>query len=283
MQFSLDCYPCSVRHALLSIRRAGIEDEDMQMQIMRSVLQGLLDVRPGAKSPEISIRTHEIIRGITGVEDPYQEEKLAGTREALALAPELKERIHRSADPFETAVRLSIAGNIIDYGPTFQGYDLEETIARVLREPLAVNHLEALRAAVADANEILYLGDNAGETVFDRLLIETIAKPVVFVVRDAPILNDATLEDAQMAGLDEVAEIISCGARAPGTILELCSAEFLERFRSAELIISKGMGNFEALSEVDVPVFFLLQVKCDLVARDKGVPLYSLVVKSARQ
>lgn len=283
MQFSLDCYPCSLRHALLSIRRAGITDGDVQMQIMRSVLQGLLEVSPGAKSPQISVRTHEIIRGITGVEDPYREEKHASTREALALAPELKERIRRSADPFDTAVRLSIAGNIIDYGPSFKGYDLEETIARVLRDPFAINHLEELRSAVGRASQILYLGDNAGETVFDRLLIETIARPVVYAVRDAPILNDATLEDARMAGLDEVAEIISSGARAPGTILELCSADFLECFHSAELIISKGMGNFEALSEVDAPVFFLLQVKCDLVARDMGVPLYSMVVKSARK
>lgn len=283
MQFSLDCYPCSLRHALQSIRRAGITDGDVQMQIMRSVLQGLLEVSPGAKSPQISVRTHEIIRGITGVEDPYREEKHASTREALALAPELKERIRRSADPFDTAVRLSIAGNIIDYGPSFKGYDLEETIARVLRDPFAINHLEELRSAISRASQILYLGDNAGETVFDRLLIETIARPVVYAVRDAPILNDATLEDARMAGLDEVVEIISSGARAPGTILELCSADFLERFHSAELIISKGMGNFEALSEVDAPVFFLLQVKCDLVARDMGVPLYSMVVKSARK
>ncbi len=280
MQFALDCYPCSVRHALQAIRRANISDE-LQLQVMRQVLQGLIDSPPGATSPEITSRTHEIIRAITGVEDLYHDEKISSTREALALVPQLKDEIENSPDPFETAVRLSIAGNIIDFGASFQGYDLQSTIERVLRQPLAIDHLEELRLAVGKSSRILYLADNAGETVFDRLLIETIQKAVTYAVKDAPILNDATMEDARLAGVDQVAEVISCGARTPATLPARCSPVFLERFRGARLIIAKGMGNFEALSSVDAPIFFLLQVKCELVARHLGVPLRSIVVKSS--
>lgn len=276
MEFSLDCYPCAVRHTLLAVRRADM-NEELQNVVMQRVLQGLLDLKPGATSPEIMTRIHAIIREVTGIEDFYRKEKLEGTQEALALYPRLKEEILHSSDPFETAVRLSIAGNIIDYG-ALDGYDLQDTIQRVMEQPLALNDLEALRTSIEQADQIMILADNAGETVFDRLLIETIQKPVVYVVKEAPILNDATRADAREAGLDAVAEVISCGARCPGTLLELCSPAFLDRFGKAELIIAKGMGNFEALNTVKAPIFFLLQVKCDLVARNLSLPRRSIVV-----
>lgn len=276
MEFSLDCYPCAVRHALRAVRHAGLSEE-MQNEAMQRVLQKLLNLKPGATSPGIITPIHTLIREITGIEDLYQEEKVEATNEALALYPQLKEMILGSTDPFETAVRLSIAGNIIDYG-ALDGYNLEETIQRVLKQPFALDHLEELRTAIDQTEQILYLADNAGETVFDRLLIETISKPVVYAVKDAPILNDATIVDAQAAGLDKITEVISCGARCPGTLLSQCSAEFIERFKKAELIIAKGMGNYESLSEEKSPIFFLLQVKCELVARDLAVPKGSIVI-----
>ena len=280
MKFSLDCYPCAVRHALTAIRKTGV-DESTQTNIMKKVLQGLLEMDQdnGSNGPTVDIQT--IIREETGLEDIYENEKAESTREALALYPELKEKVTRSSDPLETAVRLSIAGNIIDYG-ALQSYDLIKTIERVERQPLALNDMEDLRSAIDQAEQILYLADNAGETVFDRLLIETIGKPVVYAVKDAPVLNDATLEDAYEAGLESVAEVVSCGARTAGTVLNLCSPEFLERFHKAELIIAKGMGNYEVLSTEAAPIFFLLQVKCELVARDTGVPKGSIVVAKTK-
>jgi len=276
MKFSLDCYPCAVRHALWAVRRAGM-NEEMQQRALRWVLQGLVDMDAGDGSHSIMIQTHAIIREMTGIEDIYCQEKTQATQEALSLYNQLKDMISQSSDPFETAVRLSIAGNIIDFG-ALDGYDLNASIERVLQQPFALNDLEDLRAAVERAREILYLADNAGETVFDRLLIETIQKKVVYAIKEAPILNDATREDALAAGLGEVAQIISCGACSPGTLLEYCSPEFRKRFDNAELIISKGMGNYEALSDVRAPIFFLLQVKCDLVAGNLGVPKESIVV-----
>ena len=276
MQFSLDCYPCALRHTLQAMRRAKLSEE-LQHQVMRRVLENLIDLPQGATSPEIISKTHAIIRELSGVEDFFAEEKKASTLEALALYPKLKEEVLHSADPFVHALRLSIAGNIIDFG-ALDGYDLQQTIQRVMAQPFALNEVEALRDAVVQSEKILYLADNAGETVFDRLLIETINKRVIYAVKEAPILNDATREDALQAGLDAVAEVISCGARVSGTLLAQCSIEFIERFRQADVIIAKGMGNYESLSSEKAPIFFLLQVKCDLVGWDLGVPNGSIVV-----
>ncbi len=279
MKILLDCYPCMLRHTLTAIRKTGME-ESYHINILRQVMRELIEIDENVRSPEISARIQSIVRERTGREDIYEEEKDASTREALALYPSLKNEILNSSDPFETAVRLCIAGNIIDYG-SLDSYDLDETIQRVKSQPFALNGLEYLRKAIESTDRILFLADNAGETVFDRLLIETIGKPVTYAVKEAPILNDATREDARAAGLESVAEVISCGARCPGTLLSHCSNEFVERFRKAELIIAKGMGNYEALSNEAAPIFFLLQVKCELIGRDLNVPKGSIVAARA--
>jgi uncharacterized protein with ATP-grasp and redox domains len=255
-------------------------DEEHQAAAMQRILRELAEVKLGASAPEIAAQTQGILREMTGNEDIYAEEKAASTAEALALYPKWKAVVEQAEDALESAVRLAIAGNIIDFGP-LDSYDLEATIQRVMTQPFAVNDLEALRIAINKADEILYLADNTGETVFDRILIEIINKPVVYAVKEAPILNDATIADAQAAGLEQVATVVSCGARYPGTLLPHCSAEFMERFRRARLIIAKGMGNYESLSAEDAPIFFLLQVKCDMVGQDLEVPKGSIVVKQA--
>ena len=280
MEFSLDCYPCAVRHALQGVRKSGM-NEEMHEAVMQRVLRNLASLKSGSTSPEIFAETYAIIREVTGVEDIFKKEKEESTREAMAYYAEMKEKIQQSSDPFETAVRLSVAGNIIDYG-SLDSYDLSDSIQRVLEQPFAIDDLEALREAVDRTDQILYLADNAGETVFDRLLIETMQKPVVYAVKDGPILNDAIQEDAIAAGLDKVAEIVSCGARASGTVLNQCSSEFIDRFNKARVIIAKGMGNYETLSSVKAPVFFLLQIKCEMVGRDIGAPVGSIVVAKNR-
>jgi damage-control phosphatase, subfamily I len=276
MKFSIDCFPCIVRQAMRVIKKSGM-DEQQQIQAMQQVLRALYDEKPGANSLETVASIQAILRRMTGTEDIYRKDKEKSTQEALAVYPRWREEVLLSADPLEYAVRLSIAGNIIDFASA-DSYDLDATILRVLKQPFAKDDLEALRKKITKAGRIIFMADNAGETVFDRILIETMQKPVTYVVKDAPILNDATLEDAKAAGLDKVAEIISSGSRFPGTILASCSPDFIERFRQADLIISKGMGNYEGLSAENAPIFFLLQVKCGLVEQDLGVPCGSIVV-----
>ncbi len=277
MRTYLDCYPCFLRQALDAARLAGA-DEQQQQAVLSRVLELLQQIDPTGTPPEIGDRVHRIVRQEVGDRDPYRAVKEASTRQALALYPRLKELVAGARDPLDVAVRLSIAGNIIDLGPA-RTYDLWGAIERVLSQPFAVDDRAALREALSGAEWVLYLADNAGETVFDRVLIETLGVPVVYAVKDGPVLNDATVEDALAAGLDQVAEVVSTGSDGPGVVLSRCTASFRRLYDEAEVVIAKGQANYETLSEEGPRLFFLLQTKCPVIARDVGVPLGSIVLK----
>ena len=272
-----DCYPCFLREALEAARMAGASQEQ-QRAVLARVLDLLRHIAPSITPPEIGDQVHRIVREDVGNGDPYRVAKDASTRQALALYPRMKSLVVDANDPLEVAIRLSVAGNIIDLGPARE-YDLWDTVERVLGQPFAIDNGAALRQALSSAGQVLYLADNAGETVFDRLLVETLEVPVVYAVKGGAILNDATREDALAAGLGEVAEIVSTGSDAPGTILDRCSEEFRQLYDQAELVIAKGQANYETLSEEGPKLFSLLQTKCPVIAHDVGVPVRSIVLK----
>ncbi|MBM4430427.1 MAG: DUF89 family protein [Chloroflexi bacterium] len=277
MKTHLDCYACLLRQALSVARKAGC-DEETQLAVMKSVLQGLQEVRTDLPPPFTTTQIHRMIREKLPGRDPYLALKERSTQKALALYPWLKELVEGAGDPLEMAMRLAIAGNIIDFGPA-DDYDLVSSVERAISEPLAVNDVEALREAIENTDQVLYLADNAGETVFDRVLIEQIPVPVYYAVKNSPVLNDATEEDAVAAGIEQYARIVSTGSDTVGTILECCSEEFKRLYDQAEVIIAKGMGNYETLSTGGSRLFFLLQAKCEPVARDMQVPVRSLIVR----
>lgn len=279
MKSYLDCYPCFFVQAIKTSRMIT-QDEKKIWKILNEVSLSLPEIPFGATPPEIGREVYRIISKRTGIKDPYQKLKEKCTRQALSLYPELKKLINSSDDRLMTAVRISIAGNIIDFGANFD-FDLKKDIGTILSQDFSINHYQEFCEALDKARKILYLADNAGETVFDRLLIEEINKPVIYVVRANPIINDATREDALLAGIDKVAEIVSSGSDAPGNILKFCSDEFLKVYRSADLIISKGQGNYEGLSDEDRPIFFLLKAKCHVIARDIGIDEGSIVLMKA--
>ncbi len=280
MRTYFDCIPCAIRQVLDSVRMIT-DDEAMHERILREAL-GLwheMDMRDSP--PAVAQKVHRIVRKLSGVADPYLEVKDRYNRLALELFGDLQKTVAGSADPFETAVRLAIAGNVIDFGvsSTLEESEVEQTIACSLTDPLDLDALADLKEAVAAAQSILYLGDNAGEIVFDRLLIEQMPREkVTFVVRGAPILNDALMADAEAAGLTDLVEVIDNGADAPGTILELCSKAFRRRFEKAALIIAKGQGNFETLSDTDKDAFFLLRPKCAVLAQHLNCELGRLIL-----
>ena len=280
MQTYLDCYPCFLRQSIEAARMAGATDAQ-QRDVVLGIMERLAQITPGTTPPEMGIEIHRLIREITGNPDPYQQVKHEATQKALRLLPKMRAKLNKSENKLETAIRLSIAGNIIDFGLN-QTYDLWEEVERVLAQDFAINDIKLLCERLDEVDSILFLGDNAGETVFDRLLIETLLKPVTYVVRGGPVLNDATVDDVIAAGIDQVADVIDSGLQAPGTILARSSGAFQDVFSRAELIFSKGMGNYETLSTVKAPVFFLLQVKCPVIARDIHAPVGSTVVKKGR-
>jgi damage-control phosphatase, subfamily I len=221
---------------------------------------------------------HEFCK-ITGISNPYATEKKESNNSTLKLYKNLRTKVLESPNPFGMALRLSIAGNIMDYGAS-GSFEVEPTIKRVLESDFAIDDSIELEKRIKSSAKILYLGDNAGEIVFDKLFIEMIMHPhLTFAVRGSNVLNDATIEDAQEVGIDLVSDVISNGYDAPSTVLSECSPEFLKIYNEADLIISKGQGNFEGLiDENDPRIFFLLMVKCDVVAEIIGVDKGSFVV-----
>ena len=277
MKTYLDCYPCLMRQALSAARRAGAS-ENQQHSILLKTMEELSAFRTDSTPPQLAYRIHQQVQQLTNNIDPYRDDKELATELALALYPELKEKVRVADDPLEMAVRIAIAGNIIDLGAA-ESYDLDATLQRVLTQPFAINDLAELRSVLTQCKSVLYLADNAGETVFDRVLIETIDVPVSYVVKASPIINDATREDAVAAGIEPVAQIIDNGSGTPGTLLDQCSELFCQRFAQADLIIAKGQANYESLSDISAPIFFLLQAKCNVIARDLGVAEGGTILK----
>ena len=284
MKSYLDCIPCFLRQGLESARMAT-DDEAVHERVIRELLLAIPRSDMRQSPPVMGQRIHRLIPELTGESDPYREIKDQFNRAALELYPELKARVERSGNPIEAAVRVAIAGNIIDCGVN---NDLDEANVRhaledAFAEPLN-GDVKDFVDAISAAEDILYLADNAGEIIFDRLLVEQMPREkITVVVRGGPVINDATMDDARVAGLLELVEVIDNGSDAPGTILEDCSERFRKRFDEAGLVIAKGQGNYETLSEVEKDMFFMLKVKCLVIAGDIGCEVGSLVLKRSER
>jgi damage-control phosphatase, subfamily I len=267
MRTDVYCMECFVRQAISAARRCGA-DEAVVQGVMRETLGLLEGADYSITPPATAAKMYEIIHRLTGEGDPYLDEKRHFNAMAMAMRPQLREIIAASADPFETAVRLAIAGNIIDFGIlTVSENRVEEMVRTCLTCDIDAEAIDRLQAEVQKARRILYLCDNAGEIVFDTMLIEQLPREkVTAVVKGGPIINDALMEDARAVGLCDMVEVVDNGSAAPGTLLELCSADFGRRFAEADLVISKGQGNFETLEGADKNIFFLFTVKCNVVS-----------------
>ncbi len=256
------------------------DDPAMHEKMMREVLGWMSKMDLSASPPVLAQRIHRRLRELTGVADPYRDAKAQQNQMAMHMLPDLEAEVVASDDPFSRAVHLAIAGNIIDLGAKsgLTNADIHASLEQAASEEL-LGDLEAFRSAVNGAKNILYLADNAGEIVFDRLLIEQLPRErVTFAVRGVPILNDVTRVDATTVGIDTLVEVIDNGSDAPGTVLADCSDEFQKRFAEADLIISKGQGNFETLSDSPENIFFLFKAKCPVVADQVGCPVGTQVL-----
>jgi hypothetical protein len=286
MKTYLACVPCFLRQALEAVELVT-DDPGLQERVIRAVLRRACDVDLSDPPPAMGQEIHRIVREVTGTHDPYRAAKHRFNAFALGLYPRLKQRIAGAADPLSAAIHVAAAGNIVDLGVKsgIEDAHIEDAIEDALNQRLDPADLTAFKRAVREADDILYLGDNAGEIVFDRLLIEQLvaegvpADRITYVVRGAPIINDATREDAIEAGITELVEVIDNGSDAPGTLLPDCSPEFRERLDRADLVLSKGQGNYETLSTTGATVYLLLRVKCPVIARDIGLPLGTLVLR----
>ena len=277
MKTYLDCIPCVMQQALRAGRMAT-SDENKLKQILDETAELVKTISMQATPAETGAKVYHIVSKITGVADPYKEIKQQHILETKAIYPELEQIVADSDDRLLTAIKIAIAGNVIDLGVN-KAFDIVSDVKFILEQDFAIFDYDAFKKQLAKSKNILYLGDNVGESVFDILLIKELKRPVKYAVRAIPIINDVTREDAIASGIDEVAEIVDSGCKSPGVILDQSSPEFREQFNTADIIISKGQGNFEGLSGCNRQVFFLLKAKCGIIADHLGVEEGAIVLK----
>lgn len=258
--------------------RIATNNEKKIKKLLDEVGLMIKDIPMEHTPPETGKIIYRKISEITNNNDPYKEIKEKNIEHALRLYPKLKQKVDESDDRLLTAIRLAVAGNVIDLGVDKE-FNITEDVEKILHQEFAIFDYELFKQELRKAKEILYIGDNSGEAVFDKILIEEIGKPVTFVVREIPIINDITEKEALKIGIDKVATIISSGTVAPGTILDLCNDEFIQKFENTDMIISKGQGNYEGLSNIYRSIFFLLKAKCPVIAGDAGVKENDIILK----
>jgi damage-control phosphatase, subfamily I len=277
MQARPECFVCMFKQALNTIRLVT-PDETLHRRALEA-LGARLPALDLAQTPAaLSRHVYAIVSELTGVADPYRALKQETNRLALALLPRVRPLVERAADPLDAALHLAAAGNIIDAG-IGHAFDIERDVETLMHTAFAVSALERFRTDLRPGRRLLYVGDNAGEIVFDAVLVERIQAAGVVVtvsVKSGPIINDATMEDAQAAGLPALCRVIETGSDDIGVNFARASAEFRREFDSADIVLAKGHGNFETCEDRPGNLYFLLKAKCPLVAEAAGIKLGDL-------
>ncbi|MGB9628612.1 MAG: damage-control phosphatase ARMT1 family protein [Thermodesulfobacteriota bacterium] len=282
MKTKLACFSCFVRQALEAACMAT-PDERIHREVLNSVFSILSNVSAHMNPVEIAYLVHLRVKSITGEDDPYREAKRMQNDLALRYESTLSAQIAEMSDSLKGAMMFSAVGNAIDLPPHGAISEIYKRYIEIISRGFAWDDYEQFLKRLAQANSLLYLGDNAGEIVWDKILIEELLEnfnlDIIYVVRGSPILNDVTMEDAHFVGMDNLVKVISNGFDAPGTLLNRCSEKFLREYRKSDIVLSKGQGNYESLSEENRPIFFLLNVKCSVIAEDIHCNVGDIVLK----
>jgi hypothetical protein len=273
MRSEARCIPCVI-HQCQRIVQMVTQDENKLLSVTHRILDLIqelsLDEPPSLFTSHLLLATYAAL----GTDDPFVTVKQQMNELGSKAAEAARHKIERSNDPLHTAILYAAAGNIIDVGP-HASFDLDAALAKL---HFRRDDYKTFRERLHGAERILYLLDNAGEIFFDRLLLERLAGfQLTIAVKPGPILNDATLSDAETAGLKKLGRVITTGARVLGIDLDRSSPEFREAFEagsdshSADIVIAKGHANFESVVDASRDAFFILKAKCPVVAGRLGV------------
>ncbi len=277
MKAKVDCVPCILNQVLRAAKASGAGDKKIKKALFvasKLISKISFDLTP----PELAVPFYETVEKVTGNANPYKEAKIEHINRALSLYSRMYEFIRESEDFLKETVKLSIIGNSIDLGSTSNNIDVAHEFNKIASSNFVLNDFELFKERVKKEKDILFIADNAGETVFDRPLIELLVsykKRIIFAVKDVPIINDATVDDAKKSGIKS--EIISTGSKVSGTLQKFCSSYFNEKLFNSKLIIAKGQANYETLSDLNLPIFFLFKVKCVPIAIDTGHPISTML------
>ena len=284
MNLNLNCILCNLKQVITVTDLVKLDSNSKEV-VMRDVLGYLHDTNYKRSNPEVIKGTWDIITKHINNPNPYSEIKSYYNRQVINIADNIRKLINQSDDKFNIALKIAITANLIDFAAshTFDEKTLLNKINTINEQSMPIDDSKKIYEKLKTAKTLLYLGDNCGEIVIDKIFIEYISLifpniKVYFGVRGEPIVNDVTVEDANMVQMQEVAEVISNGDGALGTVIERTSANFKEVFYKADVIIAKGQGNYESLSEIDRNhIFFLFMAKCDVVASSLNVANLSIV------
>jgi len=284
MKLDLNCITCNINQAIKIMELFDV-DRNTKEEMMREVLEYLSNADYSKCNPEIIAGTWGIILKYIENDNPYDDIKKYYNMEILKMTESIDSLIENSDDKFNTALKIAIAGNLIDFAAKHK-FDLEmlkEKIMNIEEMNLAIDHSKNLYERLKTAKTIMYLGDNCGEICLDKLFIKYIKSEfpnikVYFGVRGKIIVNDVTSDDALMVGMQEVAAVIENGDGSLGTVIERVSDEFKDKFYHADVVIAKGQGNYESLSETDKNnIFHLFMAKCEPVSNSLGVKSMSIL------
>lgn len=283
MKISYECGPCFLRQAREAMD-LSTDDEELKMELMEDIFKFLSDnFKLDTNSNSTGSKMHKMIKEKTGCNDPYYKEKIEGNEIALKYLGDVREILDED-DSLENYVKIAIIGNILDFGAFTLDDDIESVIKDSLKKELVIKDIDEFESSLKSHDKVLYLVDNTGEIVFDKLLLAKIKEydlDITIAVKSEPILNDACMKEALDAGLDEFGEIVEIGCGTVGYVDSEISQEFRQIFDDHEFIISKGMGNYEGLTEIDLSskdIFFLLCAKCNTISRDIGVNLHDMLL-----
>jgi len=273
----LGCVPCLFKQALNTVKIVT-GDEETRLTVLKRLAQLLQEIDLERTPAALSNLAYQAVREVTGVEDPYKEEKVRLNNFALKFHDFIKQKIEASDKPLFTAAVAAIAGNVIDLGiGAGHKMNFEGELETIFNTELAVDHFDEFIKDLESAETICYFLDNCGEIVFDRIFVEELLNfktlDITAVVKSGPIINDATMDDAGQVGLTDIAKVIGTGSNLIGCDPEYLSEETQEAFKNADIVISKGQGNLESLTAYDQNIYFLLKAKCEIVAEFLGVKL----------
>lgn len=280
MKAEPDCLVCLMKQAL-NTTRVVTDDRAVQQEVLARLARVLPELSLEDSPAAVSQAAYDVVAEVTGVADPYASNKRETNAEALRLLPELEKLVAGSDDPLRDAVRLAVAGNMIDLGIGHK-FDIQEDMWTFMDLGFVIDATEDFRDDLRPGRTLLYLGDNAGEIVFDRVLVgQLVARglDVTFTVKSGPIINDAMMADAREAGLTDLCRVIETGSNDIGVNWRRCSDAFRGAFDAADIIVSKGQGNFESCDRQPGNIYFLLKAKCECVARELGVGFGERVFK----
>ncbi len=278
MNISIECVPCIINN-FVQLLNNSVMHEELKEPVLRRFLKYISEENYQQSPPALGRKIHQMIRQELNNPDPYKKIKKKYNRMLLDLYPKFKKMVQESDDAFVTALRLAVAGNVIDFGSQHQ-FEIMETIDRMQRADFFIDDSSKLRKDLKKAKMLMYIGDNCGEIVLDKLFLESISVSVkYFVVRGGPVINDITMDDAIFMEINKDAKVITTGDNAPGAVWETTSEEFKYFFNAADVIISKGQGNLEGLIDVPGNTYFLFVSKCDLIARRIGANKGDFIIK----